>query len=113
MDFGWTKDNLKLPWKVRGRTITIENDVTFRINMTIRDSKTIQRKLDGDSIEERNKITVGNKSFQLRPSLGYKLNNQLDLNMYFERSITNPRVGSFRRATTSFGVQLRFSLAQI
>ncbi len=108
LDLGWTKDDLKLPFKVQGRTITIENDVMFRVNMTIRDSRTIQRKIDDDD-----QITNGNRSFQIRPSIGYKLNNQLDLTMYYERSVTNPRVGSFKRATTSFGVQLRFSLAQL
>jgi cell surface protein SprA len=107
-DFGWTKANLKLPFKRQGRVITIENDVTFRMSMTIRDSRTIQRKL-----EDEDKVTNGNQNFQFRPSIGYKFNDQLDLTMYFDRSITNPRVGSFKRATTSFGVQLRFSLAQL
>lgn len=106
-DLGFTKDNLKLPWKVRGRTITIENDVTFRMNMSIRDSETIQRNLEGE-----NTVTNGNKNFQMRPTVSYKLNDQLDLTMYFERNITNPSVGSFRRATTAFGIQTRLNFAQ-
>ena len=106
-DFGYTKDNLKLPFKVQGRTITIENDVTFRLNLTYRDSKTVQRK-----INDEDKVTNGNENFQMRPQIAYKINNQLDLTAYFERSITNPRVGSFRRATTAFGFQLRFNLTQ-
>ncbi|MDH5609318.1 MAG: cell surface protein SprA, partial [Cyclobacteriaceae bacterium] len=107
-DFGWVKPDLKLPFKMQGRIITIENDVTFRMNLTIRDSKSIQRSLDGT-----NKITNGNRNFQMRPSIGYKLNDDMDLTMYFDRSITDPRIGSVRRATTSFGIQLRFNLAQL
>jgi cell surface protein SprA len=112
LDVGWTKADLKLPFRVQGRTITIQNDVTFRLAMTIRDSKTIQRKLQAEEEDSENQITNGNQNFQIRPSIAYKLNNQLDLTMYFERSTTNPRVGSYRRSTTSFGVQLRFNLAQ-
>ncbi len=108
LDFGWTKSDLKLPFRIQGRTVTIENDVTMRMSVTYRDQKTTQRK-----INEEDKVTNGNQSFQIRPSIGYKLNQALDLTMYFDRNITNPRVGSFRRATTSFGFQLRFSLSQI
>ena len=107
-DFGWVKPDMRVPFKIKGRTVTVKNDVTLRMNMSIRDSKTIQRKID-----DEDRVTNGTKGFQLRPSLGYKLNDSLDLTMYFERNITNPRVGSFRRATTSFGVQVRFSLSQI
>lgn len=107
LDFGLTKDDFKLPFKIRGRTITLENDVTLRVSMTIRDSETIQRKLEGES-----KVTNGNTNFQLRPSFTYKLNDKLDLTMYFERSVTEPKISSFKTATTAFGTQLRFSLAQ-
>lgn len=107
VDFGVTKEDFKLPFKIRGRTITLQNDLTMRISMTIRDSETLQRKVDGES-----KVTNGNTNFQLRPSLTYKLNDKLDLTMYFERSLTEPKISSIRTATTAFGTQLRFSLAQ-
>ncbi len=107
LDFGLTKEDFKLPFKIQGRTIALENDVTLRVSMTIRDSETIQRKLEGE-----NTVTNGNTNFQLRPSFTYKLNDKLDLTMYFERSVTDPKVSSFRTATTAFGTQLRFGLAQ-
>lgn len=107
LDFGFSKDDFKLPFRVQGRTITLENDVTFRVSMTIRDTETVQRKLEGES-----KVTNGNTNFQLRPSMTYKINDQLDLTMYFERSVTEPKISSFKTATTAFGTQLRFSLTQ-
>ncbi|MBV6643485.1 MAG: cell surface protein SprA, partial [Cyclobacteriaceae bacterium] len=107
LDFGLTKEDFKLPFKIQGRTVALENDVTIRVAMTIRDSETIQRKLEGE-----NTVTNGNTNFQLRPSFTYKLNDQLDLTMYFERSVTDPKISSFRTATTAFGTQLRFGLAQ-
>ncbi|CAE7241759.1 maeB [Symbiodinium microadriaticum] len=59
LDFGWVKSDLKLPWRVQGRTVTIQNDVTFRVNMTLRDQKTTQRKIDQEDV-----ITNGNVGFQ-------------------------------------------------
>jgi cell surface protein SprA len=107
-DIGFTKDKFKLPFKVQGRTVVLENDIQFRMSFTIRDTKTIQRK-----IEETNAITNGNLNFQLRPTVSYILNQKLNLTMYFERNINEPRLtNSYRRTSSAFGVQLRFSLSQ-
>ncbi|GAB4239187.1 MAG: cell surface protein SprA [Ekhidna sp.] len=108
LDFGYSKVGFKLPWRWQGRTITLKNDITFRVAGSIRDSKTVQRKIFDESI-----ITNGNRSYQLRPTVTYKINNQLDFTFYMERNVTNPKVlSSFKRATTAFGIQLRFGLAQ-
>jgi cell surface protein SprA len=107
-ELGYTKNNLKLPFKVQGETIILKNDVTFRLNVSVSDNKTIQRKVD-----EINTITNGNLNFQLRPNISYVVNQKLNIQAYFERTINDPKVSnSFRRATTRFGIQIRFSLAQ-
>ncbi len=108
LELGYTKNNFRLPIKSKGRTIVLKNDVTFRVNFTVTDSKTIQRK-----IEELNVITSGNINYQFRPNISYIVNQKLSIQMYYERTINNPAVSnSFRRATTRFGLQVRFSLAQ-
>ena len=43
-ELGFTKNNMKLPFKSQGRLIVLKNDLTFRLNMTFSDTKTIQRK---------------------------------------------------------------------
>ncbi|WP_258105467.1 cell surface protein SprA [Marinoscillum sp. MHG1-6] len=107
-DLGFTKADFKLPFKIKGRTVGIENDVTFRMAMTLRDSENIQR-----SLESGSKITNGNTSFQFRPTVAYKFNDQLDLTAYFERTVNEPKGRTaYKTATTAFGFQLRFSLAQ-
>jgi cell surface protein SprA len=107
-ELGFTKNNLKLPFKSQGRTVVLKNDVTFRMNLTVTDSKTIQRK-----IAELHTITNGNINYQLRPNISYVVNQKLTIQGYFERSINEPVVTtSYRRATTRFGIQVRFSLAQ-
>lgn len=107
-DFGLTKEKMKIPFKVKGRTVTLNNDIQFRMTFTVRDTKTVQRKIDDVST-----VTNGNINYQFRPTMSYVMNNKLNLTMYFERNINQPKVSnSFNRATTAFGFQLRFSLAQ-
>lgn len=108
LDFGLTKNGFKVPFRFQGRTQTLPNDLTVRMSFTVRDSKTIQRKIEGESL-----VTNGSFSYQVRPTASYNINNQLDFTMYFERTVTEPKLlSSFRRATTAFGFQLRFNLAQ-
>ncbi|UII27749.1 cell surface protein SprA [Fulvivirga maritima] len=108
LEVGFTKANFKLPFKSQGRVISLKNDLTFRLNVTVRDTETIQRKID-----EVNTVTDGNLNFQLRPNVSYVLNEKLNIQFYFERSINEPKISStFRRTTTRAGFQLRFSLAQ-
>lgn len=107
-EIGFTKNNMKLPFKAQGRTIVLKNDVTFRMNVSISDNKTIQRKVDDLST-----ITNGNINFQLRPNISYVVNQKLTVQGYFERTINEPLVtNSYPRSTTRFGIQVRFSLAQ-
>lgn len=108
VEIGYTKNNMRLPFKSEGRTIVLKNDVTFRLNLTVSDQSTIQRK-----INDLNVLTNGNINFQLRPNISYVVNQKLNIQAYFERTINEPQVSnSFRRATTRFGFQVRFSLAQ-
>ena len=107
-ELGFTKNNMRLPFKSQGRLIVLKNDVTFRLNATVSDTKTIQRKID-----ELNIITNGNINFQLRPNISYVVNQKLNVQVYYERTVNEPLVSNaYRRATTRFGVQIRFSLAQ-
>ncbi|MEQ9468642.1 MAG: cell surface protein SprA [Ekhidna sp.] len=108
LDLGYSKVGFKLPWRWQGRTMTLKNDLTMRVAASVRDSKTVQRK-----INERSTITNGNLTWQVRPTITYKINNQLDFTFYMERNVTDPKVlSSYKRATTAFGVQLRFGLSQ-
>lgn len=108
LDLGYSKVGFKLPWRWQGRTVTLKNDLTFRVAASIRDSKTVQRKIYDESL-----ITNGNRTYQIRPTVTYKINNQLDFTFYLERNVTDPKIlSSYKRATTAFGFQLRFGLAQ-
>jgi cell surface protein SprA len=110
IDLGYTKAGMRLPFKVNGAYRTLKNDLTFRVAFTLRDTRTVQRKLD---TEEEATITAGNVNIQFKPTLAYQIDKKASLQMYFDRGINDPRVSSsFRRTNTAFGVQLRYSLAQ-
>jgi cell surface protein SprA len=107
-EFGFTKANMKLPFKQQGRTLTLKNDVTFRMNVTLGNSRTIQRK-----IEEVNTITNGNINIQIRPNVSYVVNQKLTVQMYLDRNVNEPLVtNSYRRSTTRVGAKIVFNLAQ-
>ncbi len=105
---GYNKKGLRLPFKSGGEYIVLKNDLNIRLDLTIRDTKTVQRKLD-----DVQTITGGNINFQLKPVISYMVNSKLNFQFYFERNINTPRISSsFQRSATNVGFQLRYNLAQ-
>lgn len=111
-DFGltlsYTKAGMKIPFKIDGAQKVLKNDVQMRLDAKVVDTQQIQRK-----IEEKATVTNGNFNLQFRPTMSYVINKNLNLTLYIERTINDPRVTtSYRRTTTAFGGQLRFNLSQ-
>jgi len=106
---GFIKKGLKLPFKNReGKQVVLKNDVNFRLDFSIRDSKTVQRKLD-----DVQTLTAGNVNIQIKPVISYIANQRLNIQLYYDRSINRPRVSSsFPRTNTAFGFQVRYNLTQ-
>jgi cell surface protein SprA len=105
---GFTKSNLLIPFKVNGRSVRLPNDLRFNMNLTIRDTRTLQRKLDAETI-----VTQGFVNFQFRPQLSYNVNNKLTVTAYFDKMMNNPLVSnSFYRSTVAGGFQIRYSLSE-
>ncbi len=105
---GYAKAGIKLPIATGGNPYTIlRNEVRFRVDFAIRDRKTVQRRLEEGSI-----TTEGAMSLNFKPTISYLVNQRLNLTLYFERTINDPKVSnSFKRTTTAFGIQLRFTLS--
>ncbi len=107
-DLGYTKAGVKVPFKIQGRQEVLKNDLQIRLNTRVVDTRQIQRK-----IEEESTVTNGNLNLQIRPTIGYVINQSLQIQIYFDRTINDPRVTTaFRRSSTAFGGQLRFNLSQ-
>ncbi|GAB3655018.1 cell surface protein SprA [Echinicola sediminis] len=107
-DLGYTKSGVKIPFKVQGRQEVLDNDLEIRISTSIVDTQTLQRKT-----EQGSTVTSGNLNLQIRPTVGYIINQNLKITMYFDRMVNDPRISTaFRRSSTAFGGQLRFNLGQ-
>jgi len=123
--FGYATNSLKLPFRVGGEQRVLKNNLTARLDLSIRDNITIQRSIinvvevgntQGATPFEgiaQGQITNGNKTFQLRPTIDYLLNTRLNLQLYYSQTVTTPRISNaFRNTASEGGVQLRYSLTQ-
>ncbi|WP_229235489.1 MULTISPECIES: cell surface protein SprA [Emticicia] len=109
-NFGFKKNNVKLPLRGRdGKIITLKNDLNLQFNLTLRDIKGIQRRLDGDP-----QPTQGNYNFQVGPRISYQINKRILMNFYIDHLVNRPFVTNFSypRTTTTGGLNVRFSLSE-
>ncbi len=108
LEVGFTKNNMRLPFRDQGRIITLKNDVTFKMSVSLSSTQTIQRRMDQGS-----SITNGNINFQFRPNISYMVNKKITVQAYVQRTTNTPLVSnSYFRATTQGGVKLIFNLSQ-
>jgi cell surface protein SprA len=105
---GFIKAGVKIP-KIftQGQTKTLKNELNVRLDFTLRDTKGVQRQID-----QMSTVTTGSLNWQVKPTITYNLSSRVSLQFYFERTYTNPKISSsFKRTTTSAGIQLRFTLS--
>ncbi|WP_234462336.1 T9SS outer membrane translocon Sov/SprA [Adhaeribacter terrigena] len=116
---GYSTSNFRIPFKINGEYKTLKNELTGRLDLSIRDNTIIQRSIVQDSVsgaiveKSRNEVTNGNMQLQLRPTIDYTVNQRLNVQLYFTRTISDPKIStSFKNTVTEGGVQLRYSLSQ-
>jgi len=108
LGMGFTRANMLIPFKIGGKRVRLPNDIKFDAKLTIRDTRTIQRKLDEAPV-----VTQGFMQFQFRPQASYSVNKRLSMNLYYDKMFNNPYVSNqYYRSTDQAGVQIRFSLSE-
>jgi cell surface protein SprA len=106
---GYRTKELTLPIKMRGKKIYLENDINFRVDVSVRNSKGVIRKID-DTDPEPTPVQ-GTRIITIKPSIDYLVNEKINLKLFYNRVATKPVVTPpVPTAITNFGVTLRYTL---
>jgi len=109
----WRKRGFPLPFTIRigkkGPAKELENDITFTLDVSIRDDMNSNSRLDQSNAF----ATGGQRILTIRPTIDYVLSNRINLQLYFDQKRVNPYISSSAPlVNTRGGVQVRVSLAQ-
>ncbi len=105
--FDWRKKGV--PFIKKLGKMKLDNDITFKLDFSIRDDATANSKLDQGTAFG----TSGQKVIRIAPSIDYILNNRVSLKFYFEQNRNIPKISNaFPITNTRGGLQVNISLAQ-
>jgi cell surface protein SprA len=106
----WRKRGFSLPFKLPGmKNKKLENDVSFRLDLGMRDDATSNSRLDQNNAFS----TGGQKVITIQPAIDYVLNNRVNLKLFFDQRRVIPYISTSAPITnTRAGLQVRISLAQ-
>ena len=112
--FGYATSNFRIPFRIAGQRRVLENELTMRLDFSVRENQTVQRAISTDDtgVEvSQNQITNGTRQLQLRPTVDYVLSQRVNIQFYVLRTVSDPKIStSFRNSVTEGGIQLRVSL---
>jgi len=102
-----------VPFKVRslatGKTVKLKSDLNIKLDFSIRDSKTILRRIE----ENNNQISTGTKLYSINASGDYMVSQKLNVRVFYEQTINKPHLLSqIPTGNINAGVSLRFTLSQ-
>ncbi len=106
---GYRFDDVQIILKSRNGQRALKSDLNLRFDLSIRDNKTIARKL----VEDVNQPVVGQRVFTAGLTADYVLSDRFNLQIFADRTMNNPFVAStFPTSNTNFGFSLKFTLIQ-
>jgi cell surface protein SprA len=106
---GYRFDNVQIILKTGGGQRALKSDLNLRFDLSIRDNKTLARKL----VEDVNQPVVGQKVFSLGATADYVLSDRFNLQIFADHTMNDPFVANtFPTSNTNFGFSLKFTLVQ-
>ncbi|HET8962493.1 MAG TPA: hypothetical protein VFM99_01250, partial [Chitinophagales bacterium] len=109
LGIGYRFSGFTLPIKFGGKKPTLENDLTFKLDVSYRDDITTNFRLD----QNLNEPTGGITALTISPTLDYVINDRFNVQLFFNRQQTIPKISTaFPITTTDAGIKIRFSLAE-
>ena len=105
---GYRIQDVEFKFRSAGRGKKLSSDLDLKLDLNIRNNKTIIRKV----IEDQEQITMGQRIISIKFSADYVLNQRLNVKVFYDRVVTNPFISTtFPGAITNAGFSLRFTLA--
>ncbi len=87
----------------------IKSDLRLTVDFSLRDNTTVLRKL----VEDSNDIIAGQLISTIKTAADYRINEQVTIRLFFDRTLNSPKVSrTFRTTNTSFGFSVRFELVK-
>jgi len=109
---GYRIKNVKFSIKTlgsKGKKKQLNSDLNLKVDFSIRDNKTVLRRLD----QEIDQISSGQRITSLNFSADYMVSQKFTVRLYFDKIMNKPHVANqYPNSTTSGGISLRFTLTQ-
>ena len=106
---GYRFSDVQIVVRSAGVQRPLRSDLTVRLDMALRDNKTMARKL----IESVNQPVAGQKMLRVGLTADYVLSDRFNLQVFADHSRNNPFVANtFPTSNTNAGFSLRFTLVQ-
>ena len=106
---GYRVKGVRLPFKIQGEPVELENELTFKLDFSYRNDITMNYRMDQNIAEP----TQGARSYSISPSAMYVVNNRLSIRLYFDHKKTKPWTSiSYPISNTNVGIAVRFTLAE-
>ena len=106
---GYRFKQVPLKLKLGGGSKTFKSDIQLRLDFSIRENKTVLRKL----IEDIDQISQGQSIMSINFSADYQFSKSLTFRAFYDQVVNNPFVSSqFPTSNIKAGINLRFTLAQ-
>ena len=105
---GYRIKDVSFNFMAAGRSNKINSDLDLKIDLNIRNNRTVIRKV----IEDVEQITAGQQIITIKFSADYVINQRLNVKAFYDKVITNPFLSTtFPGAITNAGFSIRFTLA--
>ena len=106
---GYRFKQVPLTLNLGGNSKTFRSDINIKLDISIRQNKTVLRKL----IENVDQISAGQRIVSINFSADYQFSRMLTFRAFYDQVINNPFVSNqYPNSNTNAGISLRFTLAQ-
>jgi cell surface protein SprA len=106
---GYRFKDISLTFNFSGVAKKIKSDLNIKADVSIRENKTILRKL----IEGVNQISAGQRVISINLSADYQLSQKFTIRAFYDQVLNTPYVSNqFPNSNINSGISVRFTLAQ-